>query len=157
MFRTDDRAAVEERCREEGFEYEWLPNGGLRTRCLRPAAVAHPVTGDASCFNQAQHWHPSCLDPDTYEALLELFGEDGLPRDCLLGRDGRISAEAMRHVLDIYAANEVVFLWERGDLLIIDNIAVAHGRRPFIGDRRILVSLGDMTSYADVAAVTSAP
>lgn len=157
VFRTDDRATVEERCREEGFEYRWLPDGGLRTRCLRPAAVAHPVTGEAAWVNQAQHWHPSCLDPDTYEALLDLFGEDELPRDCRLGRDGRISAETMRHILDVYAANEVVFPWEEGDLLVIDNIAVAHGRRPFTGARRILVALGEMTSFGEVAAVTSVP
>jgi alpha-ketoglutarate-dependent taurine dioxygenase len=33
--------------------------------------------------------------------------------------------------------------WQVGDVLLIDNVAVAHGRRPFTGDRRILVAMSD--------------
>ena len=33
------------------------------------------------------------------------------------------------------------FPWEAGDLLVLDNHMVAHGRRPFTGPRRILVAM----------------
>jgi hypothetical protein len=31
--------------------------------------------------------------------------------------------------------------WRRGDLLLIDNMLTAHGRRPCTGDRRVLVAM----------------
>src|SRR5580693_5497136 len=65
VFRTDDRAEVERICRENRLDCEWKTGDRLRTRCLRPAVVRHPVTGEWSWFNQAQHWHPSCLDAET--------------------------------------------------------------------------------------------
>jgi alpha-ketoglutarate-dependent taurine dioxygenase len=30
-----------------------------------------------------------------------------------------------------------------GDLMVIDNVAVGHGRRPYTGARRILVGMSD--------------
>ena len=35
-----------------------------------------------------------------------------------------------------------------GDLIVLDNMLVAHARRPFEGSRKILVAMGDMTSTA---------
>ena len=32
-------------------------------------------------------------------------------------------------------------LWEKGDLLLVDNFLVMHGRRPFVGARKVLASL----------------
>jgi Taurine catabolism dioxygenase TauD, TfdA family len=38
-------------------------------------------------------------------------------------------------------AATVKFPWEKGDLLLIDNLAVAHGRQPFRGQRKILAAM----------------
>ncbi|MCB1035722.1 MAG: TauD/TfdA family dioxygenase, partial [Acidobacteria bacterium] len=45
-FQTDDRKVVEARCRESGTDFEWKPDGGLRTRSVRPAILEHPKTGE---------------------------------------------------------------------------------------------------------------
>ena len=34
-----------------------------------------------------------------------------------------------------------VFRWQRGDLLLLDNYLVTHGRMPFRGERKILVAI----------------
>jgi len=34
-----------------------------------------------------------------------------------------------------------LFSWQRGDLLMVDNMLVCHGRRPFTPPRKILVSM----------------
>ena len=44
-------------------------------------------------------------------------------------------------------AETVTFPWRRGDVLLLDNMLTAHGRRPFTGDRRVLVAMGN--SYLD--------
>ena len=108
VFRTDDRAEVEARCKDNRLDFGWKPNGGLRTRAIRPAALRHERTGEWSWFNQAQHWHVSCLDPDTREGIASLFQEVDYPRHCYYG-DGSPIADAvdMKTILKIYQPLEV--------------------------------------------------
>ncbi|MEM9824685.1 MAG: TauD/TfdA family dioxygenase, partial [Bacteroidota bacterium] len=41
----------------------------------------------------------------------------------------------------VFDKNTVYFDWEKGELLVLDNILSAHGRTPFKGERSILVSM----------------
>jgi amino acid adenylation domain-containing protein len=150
VFQTTSKDEVEERCREEGFEVDWRDRDTLRTGCRRPAAVLHPGTAEPVWFNQAQHWHVSCLDPETRESILSLFSEDGLPRNCYYGDGTPISDADMDSILDVYRELEVSFPWQPGDILMLDNLLTAHGRNAFSGRRKILVALGDMKSFNEV-------
>src|SRR5439155_20561203 len=85
VFRTSDRHEVEARCRQSYLDFEWKSNGGLRTRAVRPAAICHESTGEWSWFNQAQHWHSSCLPVATRESIVTLFREEDYPRHCYYG------------------------------------------------------------------------
>ncbi|UZJ55596.1 hypothetical protein CBS101457_004916 [Exobasidium rhododendri] len=46
-------------------------------------------------------------------------------------------------ILRITAEEQIDVSWQVGDVLLIDNLAVQHGRRPWKGDRRLLASLWD--------------
>lgn len=146
VFQTTDRAEVEARCRDQRFEFEWRGDV-LHTQCVRPAVLHHPDTGEASWFNQAQHWHVSCLDAETRASVETLFCEEELPRNCYLGDGSPIADEAMAAILEVYRELEVSFPWLRGDVLLMDNILAAHGRNPFSGDRKILVAMGEMCDF----------
>jgi alpha-ketoglutarate-dependent taurine dioxygenase len=37
----------------------------------------------------------------------------------------------------------VQFTWEKGDVLMVDNMLTAHSRRPFLGERKILVGMAE--------------
>ena len=152
VFRTRDRGEVERRCRQAGLEFEWYAGECLRTRCTRPAVVRHPITGEPCWFNQAQHWHLSCLDGETRTSLLATHPRDELPRTCTFGDGTPITDEAIATILSGFQNVEVAFGWEAGDVELIDNVMVAHARNPYVGERRLLVALGDMCSYASVAA-----
>jgi hypothetical protein len=43
--------------------------------------------------------------------------------------------QGLRHAVDVQ--------WRSGDLTLIDNTLVGHGRRPFTGKRRVLVAMSD--------------
>jgi len=145
------RSEAEEHCRRTLMEFTWKKGNRLETRCVRPAAVRHPKTGEMVWFNQAQHWHLSCLSPEVRTALLSLFEEDDLPRNCYYGDGSLIEDSVMREILEVYKSLEVSFPWKEGDILVLDNLLTAHGRKPFFGERSMFVAMGDMLCYDDVA------
>ena len=141
-FRTENRATVEARCREDGVAWEWGDAGDLRTTIVRDALAVHPKTREPVFFNQIVLWHHSSLAPklrDVYAATG--MGPDGYPHNCSWGDGTPISDEEVAQLRAAVAHATVAFPWERGDVLLIDNVLVAHGRRPFRGPRQILVSL----------------
>jgi SAM-dependent methyltransferase/alpha-ketoglutarate-dependent taurine dioxygenase len=150
IFQTDSRAEVERRCREALMDYQWLDGDRLRTSCVRPAVLKHPQTGEMSWFNQAQHWHVSCLDEATRAALQSMFRADEMPRQCSYGDGSPIEDSEMAAILEVYKRLEVVFDWQRGDVLLLDNMLTAHGRNQYEGERRLLVAMGRMLDYSSV-------
>jgi alpha-ketoglutarate-dependent taurine dioxygenase len=141
VFQASDPAAVEEYCRNADIELEWLSGGRLRTRAVRPATVRHPVTGEDIWFNQAHLHHVSALPETARQALLEVVSPDDLPFDTFYGDGTEIEVEALAEVRRAYAEASVQFGWKRGDVLMLDNLLVAHGRAPYAGERKILVAM----------------
>ena len=103
-----------------------------------------------SWFNQAQHWHVSCLDAATRESVETLFAPEDLPRNCYYGDGEPIADRDMAEILKVYAELEVVFPWQAGDILICDNLLTAHARNAYSGERQMLVAMGEMTSFEEV-------
>jgi amino acid adenylation domain-containing protein len=149
VFATSDRAEVEARCRVAQMNWEWKEGDRLKTTCVRPAVVAHPRSGEMSWFNQAQHWHVSCLDAVTRAPIEAEFHETDYPRHCYFGDGSPIADDVMGEILKVYAALEVVFPPQRGDILLLDNVLTAHARKSFSGAREVLVAMGEMSSFAD--------
>jgi alpha-ketoglutarate-dependent taurine dioxygenase len=149
-FQTTDRAAVEEYCRQAHTDFEWREHNRLRTRQVRQAVAIHPKTGEMVWFNHAHMFHMSSLEPSFREALLELFTEEELPRNAFYGDGTPIETSVLDEIRETYQQAAVSFLWEKGDVLLVDNFLVSHGRESYVGPRKILVSLTDMYTNKDI-------
>jgi alpha-ketoglutarate-dependent taurine dioxygenase len=140
-FETDDPATVDEYLRAGDATWEWTDTGGLKVSQVRPAMIAHPVTGEEVWFSQMDQWHPATLGEETMRELAAIVPEDELPQSVTFA-DGRpIPAQYATTVRDIGLTLAVDVAWQGGDVLLIDNAAVAHGRRSFSGSRRVLVGM----------------
>jgi len=148
VFQTRSREDVEAYCRDESIEWEWLPGGRLRTRQVAQGVAAHPGTHQELFFNQAHLFHISSLGAEGQALMLEVFDEVDVPRHAYFGDGGRIPESLLARVRAAFDAEAVTFAWEPGDVLLVDNMLVAHGRRPFTGARKVLVSMGDPFSRA---------
>ncbi len=142
VFETADRHAVEEYCAAGGIDFTWLDDGWLRTSQVRPAAVRHPKTGEPVWFNQADQWHPSNLGAELDQAITATAGQAELPLNAEYGDGTPIDPSDLAQVRAAARDTAVAFAWEAGDVLVIDNTMTLHGRRPFTGSRRVLVSMG---------------
>ena len=143
FFHTTQREQLEQQCRERGIEWQWHHND-LRTSKVRSAITQHPKTGETVFFNQLQLHHSSCLEPLVRESLLSTFGEERLPRNVYYGDGSRLEDEVMAEIGAVYEQAKVSFCWQEGDIMMLDNMLVAHGRNPFEGERKIVVALGEM-------------
>lgn len=150
FFQTSDRSAVEGYCRESGIDFAWQGEDGLQTRQRAPALIRHPQTGEMAFFNQIQLHHPAALLPAVRESLLALLGDAALPRNVLYGDGTPIEDAVVEDIRALYERIAVRFPWQAGDILMVNNMLVAHARAPFAGPRKIVVAMGEMVSQTDL-------
>lgn len=143
VFQTTNRQEVEAYCRTAGYDVEWRTKDRLRTRRVGPAVLHHPHTREAVWFNHAAFFHVSTLDPRVREALLATVDEEDLPNNTYYGDGEPIESPVLEAIRDAYNEETVTFGWRRGDLLMLDNMLVAHGRAAFSGPRKVLVGMCD--------------
>ncbi|MEL6438036.1 MAG: condensation domain-containing protein [Cyanobacteria bacterium J06621_8] len=144
FFKTDDKAVVEAKCRESQMEFEWLPNNGLRTRKIRPAIIKHNITQELTFFNQIQLHHIYYLDHQVRESLLSIFEAENLPRNIYYGDGSPLEVEEIEKINQAYEQATVSFPWQKGDVIMLDNLLTAHSRNPYKGKRKIVVAMGQI-------------
>jgi len=144
VFQTNERAAVEAYCRAAHIDCEWGEGDRLRTSQVRQAVARHPRTGELVWFNQAHLFHITNLEEDVRGPLLESFGEERLPRQARYGDGTPIEAADLDEVRRAYEDLAVDIDWQTGDVLILNNMLIAHGRRPYSGARRVLAAMGEV-------------
>ena len=143
VFQTADKAAVEEYCQNAQIEFEWKGTDRLRLRQVREAVISHPITGEPVWFNQVALFHPSGLAAEVRDSLLSIVGEEDLPKHCYYGDGSLIETSVLEEIRLAYRQATVTFPWQAGDILMVDNMLVAHGRRPFIGSREVFVAMAE--------------
>lgn len=161
MFGTKDRAEVERQCRAEGFEVEWRDDDSLRLVSTQPVFRDHPETGERAWHNHLTTFHLSTAVSE-YERIARLRPSERHQNLLKLARalEARLrerpSLEQSMHVTrldgseipaaDIEALRDAIWRhtviepWRRGDVVAIDNFAVAHGRMPYEGPRKVVVA-----------------
>lgn len=141
VFQTDSKSEVEGYCNDAGIGFEWRRGNRLTTRQICPAVAQHPVTKEMVWFNQAHLFHISNLEPGVREYLLAAFKQDECPRNAYYGDGTPIEISALEEIREAYNQTQGVFAWKKGDLLMLDNMLAAHGRKPFSGSRKIVVGM----------------
>ncbi len=141
VFRTESKKEVARFCRENGIEHDWLDDDVLRTSQVCQGTLDHPDTGETFMFNQAHLFHISSIEANKVEAMKEMFGYDRLPRNAFFGDGEEIPVEVIETISAAYEAAAIDLCWQQGDVALLDNFRMAHGRRTFTGERKVLAAL----------------
>ena len=162
MFATTDRTEVERVAAREGFQAVWKDNDRLALISEHDAMRPHPETGEPVWFNHAQVFHLSAapgefkriarLRPSLRHIGLWLFSSAlvGWKRLRYASEDqamhvtwadrSEITDADLDAVRDAIWKNLAVVSWKQGDVVAIDNHAIGHGRLPYQGPRKVVVS-----------------
>lgn len=144
VFQTNDRQEVERYCSANHIEFEWKPGGGLRTRQVRQAVARHPVTNEWLWFNQAHLFHVSNLPQEVLQSLVAVVDEADLPRNTYYGDGSPIEEYVLEEIREAFRLESIAFPWQDGDILMLDNMMIAHGRHPFNGERKVAVAMAEL-------------
>jgi alpha-ketoglutarate-dependent taurine dioxygenase len=144
VFQTTDKLAVEQHCNEASIEFEWKDGNRLRTRQVRPAIRTHPYTGEQSWFNHMLFFHITSLPPSVRDAFVSGIKEEDFPFNTYYGDGSPIEPSVLEEVREAYVQETVAFPWQKGDILMVDNMLAAHGREPFTGPRKIMVAMAEL-------------
>jgi alpha-ketoglutarate-dependent taurine dioxygenase len=155
FFQTEDRSAVEDYCRRASIACQWTDDDGLRIRQLSPAVVRHPQTGELVFFNQIQLHHVACLPPSVRNSLRSIVDPKDFPRNVFYGDGSPIEDSVIEHIAGLYDRLAIGFEWQERDVLMLNNMLVAHSRNPFSGTRKIVVALGAMVNQKEVGQARS--
>ena len=125
-----DREGAEARLSQLGYAWEWRDDDALRATTPVLPAIRELDGGRRTFFNQLIAAFRGWSDSRNTADKSVTFG-DGTP----------ITGEDMAPA--IAAADELTrdVAWQAGDVALVDNFLVMHGRRPFVGQRRVLASL----------------
>src|SRR3989442_3314720 len=148
VFHTNSRREVEAYCRSMQIEFEWIGDDQLRTRQRCQVSARHARTGNLVWFNQAHLFHVSRLPEEARDWLLSSVAEENLPRNVYFADGSPIDPAMLDEICEVYEQQEVCFPWREGDILLIDNMLTAHGRKPFAGARRVVVGMAEAVEDA---------
>ncbi|GBF78222.1 taurine catabolism dioxygenase TauD [Paenibacillus sp. 598K] len=143
VFQTDSREEVNAYCKKVQIEVEWLGEDRLRTRSVRGAIAKHPATWELLWFNQAHLFHVSSLPEELRDYMVAAIGEENLPRNVYYGDGSPIEQSILDEIRGVYDETMLVFPWQQGDIVLLDNMLNAHGRNPYTGDRKVVVAMAE--------------
>jgi alpha-ketoglutarate-dependent taurine dioxygenase len=150
VFQTRDKGEVEEYCRAVDIQVEWKSLDRLRTWQVRPAIIRHPRTGELVWFNHVTFFHISTLPISIQKELLAEFGDTDLPNNTYYGDGSPIEPDVLSELRELYIRESINFVWERGDVVLLDNISTAHARNQYTGPRQILFAMAEPYSRTDI-------
>lgn len=164
VFNTEDRDLIEAKCRDVGRQIEWLTNGDLIVSCPMQMIGAHPIakeivwTGWQALFHIwgicIEAWFVANHQKTIRSwlvffilfslALVQICREKLIPSyrkyrylDVDFEDGTNLSVWDVYQIIKSYWQNAELFDWQEGDILILDNYRMGHGRLPFTGERKV--------------------
>lgn len=129
-FLTKDKSIAEERAAKLGMKLEWLEDGVKSIMGPIPAIKYDSTRQRKIWFNSMVAAYTGWEDARNDPVKAVTFG-DGSP----------LPAVTIHDCLKVLEEESVAIPWRKGDVLLLDNLAVLHSRKSFSPPRRVLASL----------------
>lgn len=138
-FGTDDKGLVEQHLTASDYTYQWTDGDRLQYSYNRDAFTAHPETGEELWFNQVTELH--CSYWRAHPEFPSDRPDHEYPATTAYGDGGPIDEDQISFLRGALWRTTRAVRMRRGDVLVLDNQVLQHGRFAFEGPRRHFVSL----------------
>lgn len=138
VFQTSNKEEVAIECKKNGMNFNWIDEDHLVLDWNKKAIWEHPSTNEQIWFNHALFFNKYSMNESV---LNSLDWSSELPNDTFFGDGTEISKEEIQEIRLAYEKATIKFPWEKGDVLFLDNMLMSHGRSPYEGERKIIVSI----------------
>ena len=171
VFEELSREEITKMLEDGEFYFEWKADGSLYFECSYIPVFHHPRTGKL-CFGLStfdsfvtREWYRSIAQRYPFKEriyynflpsklYITLEGIDkAQPKMYLVNEEGNNTKMTEAEAKELGKAewkNTVVFPWRKGDILVIDNLQVVHGRLNVQPPRKILTAFGNMCNIRDM-------
>lgn len=137
---SDSKVAAEGRLNDLGYAWDWLQDDCLRVTTPLLPAIRTLSNGRTVFFNQLiaafKGWKDSRNDPS---------------KSIRHGDDSPLDRDGVQQAIEIAYEITHDLAWQDGDVALVDNLMVMHGRRPFTGSRSVLASLAAAETHESVS------
>ena len=137
-FDTEDPAQVESLCAERGLQPLWHDDGSLTVFASLDPFLSHPETGRKLYRSGLHRDHTAAFVLST-----EMRKNQKYPTGMFLANGQRLDAAEVDHINAVCDRYTYSWPWRDGDMMILDNLQVWHGRSPYEGTRDVQVALLD--------------
>jgi alpha-ketoglutarate-dependent taurine dioxygenase len=141
---------------EHNIDFSWDKQGNLLTETTMPAVIRHPATGklclSLTMFNQYSLTYNLRHFKTRYNPILRVlidrlmlfqYERPNVFFRTVLGDGSPFTKEDTEEILAASWKCATLFSWRKGDVLLLDNILMGHGRLNVKGPRKIVAALGD--------------
>lgn len=143
-FETTDKKRLEAYCQAYSINYEWVHGDMLKLKQFASGIIQHRQTKESLWFNQIDQFHPYHLGEELFETLQALYSSpENFPLYVTYGDGTAIDEGSVKEILDTIEDLTLAPVWNRNELLIVDNERVCHGRNSYTGERRVLVAMSE--------------
>lgn len=141
-FGTRDRDEVEAICAGLG-SHEWGKDGSLEIEFASPGTHVHPVSGETVWFNQIATLHANPRSHGHFASSIRRLYPPGsqFPTTVTWGDGSDITEAELNPVYEALDTLTVATPWEKDDVMLVDNISIAHGRNIYSGDREVELAM----------------
>jgi alpha-ketoglutarate-dependent taurine dioxygenase len=130
-YNTDEKSKVEAQLNDAGYNWEWLPNGNLKTISPELEAIKfYSKLGKKVYHNQLIAAFTGWIDSRNDPKKAIVFGDKSA-----------IDVEFMNETVKLAEKHRVNIPWKSGDVMLIDNMIAMHARMPFERPRKVLASM----------------
>jgi alpha-ketoglutarate-dependent taurine dioxygenase len=150
VFQVSGRDELETYCKFAKIKIDWIDSNSIRASQKRPAALYHPVTKEPIWFNQVDNFY---YRKNLGERINPFYSDSNIYRASYFGDGSEIPHKIIKAIKDAYEKEIILFPWQQSDLLILDNMRVAHGRKPFSGNREIWTGMSSKIDWNEVQPI----
>ncbi|MBT6491538.1 MAG: TauD/TfdA family dioxygenase [Deltaproteobacteria bacterium] len=144
VFESDDPSEVERRCLEKALTVRWRDGGVLETSIVLPAVIKHPKTNAPLSFNQAHTFlpTPASVGQFLYGIYKFLWLFPSLRQgEAWFGTGEKIPMSVVDEIHTTIKQHQRFVEWQRGDVLVLDNYRLLHGREAYRGKRKVFAAM----------------